>query len=378
MKTPTCSPAVLALIISTVGLIAQEARFFRVGGPVPVTFTALGANGFVTWTNAPTNATFTVQTTTSPSNAGNWTDWAQVPVTGAITTVLVFDVNPPMGMVFIPGGSFTMGDNLDGTEEALPLHTNFVSAFYMDRYETTKAKWDQVYQWATNNGYSFVSLSPGAKGTNHPVHTINWYNRVKWCNARSEMEGLAPCYYTTAGQTNVWRTGSFVLSNACVKWSANGYRLPTEAEWEKAARGGAIGKRFPVGDTISHSQANYYGAPLDYTFDVSPTSGFHPAFNDVEPYTSPVGYFEPNGYGLYDMAGNLWEWCWDVYDVYSPGEEIDPHGPSAVFNGAVPKNRVLRGGAWGADALYARCADRAQVPPNNAGYTAGSRCVRVP
>jgi len=372
--------ALLAIVLFglTLDLSAQESRFFRVVGPVPVTITAVTADGSITWTNTPTNATFTVQVTAGALGASSWMNWTQVPVTNTVTTVRVFSVKPPPGMVFIPAGSFTMGDNLDGTEEALPLHTNFVSAFYMDRYETTKAQWDEVYRWATNHGYSFVLTgTPGAKGTNHPVHTVNWFNRVKWCNARSEMEGLQPCYYTTAGQTNVFRTGTFVLSNACVRWSANGYRLPTEAEWEKAARGGANGQRFPRGDTISHSQANYYGAPSSFPFDVSPTSGWHPVFDDVEPYTSPVGYFAPNAYGLYDMAGNLWEWCWDVYDVYSSEARIDPHGPNgSVGAGGVPRTRVLRGGGWGADAMFSRCADRALGPPNNAGYTAGSRCVR--
>jgi formylglycine-generating enzyme required for sulfatase activity len=364
-------------LTSTLVLTAQEARFFRVAGPVASTITAISADGYITWTNAPTNATFTVQAALSLQGQNNWVPWTQLAVTNPLTTVRVFAAKPPDGMVLIPAGSFTMGDNLDGTPEALPLHTNFVSAFYMDRYETTKAKWDAVYQWATNHGYTFTALAPGAKGTNHPVHTVNWFNRVKWCNARSELEGLDPCYYTTAGQTNILRTGSFVLSNACVRWSANGYRLPTEAEWEKAARGGANGNRFPLGDTISHSQVNYYGAPSSFTFDISPTSGFHPDFDDVEPYTSPVGYFEPNAYGLYDMAGNLWEWCWDVYEAYSSEAQIDPNGPSvALAAGGVPKNRILRGGGWGADAMFARCADRAQGPPNNAGYTAGSRCVR--
>lgn len=110
---------------------------------------------------------------------------------------------------------------------------------------------------------------------------------MKWANARSEKEGLVPCYYTDDTQTTVYRTGTVDVQNDWVKWIACGYRLPTEVEWEKAARGGAAGHRYPwsATDAIDHSRANY-------------DSGG----------TTPVGSFAPNGYGLYDMAGNVWEW----------------------------------------------------------------------
>ncbi len=149
-------------------------------------------------------------------------------------------------MALIPAGSFTMGDSLDGDTNALPLHTVNVSAFYMDKYDVTKASWDSVYQWATNHGYSFDYAGLG-KGANDPVQTIDWWDAVKWSNARSEQAGLNPCYYTSAGQTVVYRNGQLNLTNACVNWGANGYRLPTEAEWEKAARGGASRAAVPVG-----------------------------------------------------------------------------------------------------------------------------------
>ena len=135
------------------------------------------------------------------------------------------------------------------------MHTVYLSAFYMDRKEVTKALWDEVYSWAITHGYSFEYGAQG-KAANHPAHSMTWYDAVKWCNARSEREGKVPAYYTDVGLTVRYRSGQVA---PYVNWST-GYRLPTEAEWEKAARGGASGQRFPWSDsdTIQHSRANYY------------------------------------------------------------------------------------------------------------------------
>ncbi len=280
---------------------------------------------------------------------------------------------PPPGMVLIPAGSFTMGNCMgagEGYSDELPLHTVYVSAFYMDRYEVTKALWDEVQGWNGGNGYVYENAGAG-KAANHPVQTVNWRDCVKWCNARSQKEGLVPCYYNEAGLTTIYKSGTGI---PYPKWSAGGYRLPTEAEWEKAARGGVGGHRFPWSDTenISHSQANYY-AGYSYPYNLSYPATYHPTFaTNSAPYTSPVGYFGANVYGLYDMAGNVWEWCWDWYGSYSSGSETDPRGPSS---GSV---RVDRGGSWNGLALGCRTASRGSRTPVNPSNFLGFRAVRPP
>ena len=282
-------------------------------------------------------------------------------------------------MVLIPAGSFDMGDTFnEGNSDELPVHSVYISAFYMDKYEITKSKSDEVFNWSFTNGYFFY-LGGSGKETNHPVQNIDWFDMVKWCNARSEKEGRTPCYYTSSSKTTVYKSGEIPLANDWVNWEANGYRLPTEAEWEKAARGGAAGHRFPWtdADTISHIRANFKshwqsGVPY-FTYDVSTTAGYHPTYDDgTFPYTSPVGSFAANGYGLYDMAGNVREWCWDWYDAnyYSNSPPSNPHGP------APNTQRVTRGGDWFSVPSYPRCADRIGILPIGAGGNYGFRCVR--
>jgi formylglycine-generating enzyme len=277
----------------------------------------------------------------------------------------------PSGMVPIPAGVFQMGDASSGYADQIPIHPVQISAFYMDKFEVTKGLWDSVRGWAVANGYSFDNVGSG-KGPNHPVHTVNWFDAVKWCNARSELEGLVPAYYTDRGLTQVYKAGQ--RSIPFVNWRA-GYRLPTESEWEKAARGGLGGNRFPWldSDTITHSRANYFSTD-EHPYDVSPTRGHNPlSVSGSVPYTSPVGLFSPNGFGLSDMAGNVREWCWDWYVPYPSGPQSDPRGPEVA--GATTA-RVLRGGYWAGSAVFCQVAFRTFGNPQvGSGLQAGFRCV---
>jgi sulfatase modifying factor 1 len=275
----------------------------------------------------------------------------------------------PPGMATIPAGSFTMGNSIGDGDITDATPTNItVSAFYMDINLVTYAQWQSVYFWATNQGYGLGHAGAG-KAANHPVQTVNWYDAVKWSNARAQQAGLTPVYYTDAGFTQVYMKGD--VNAVYANWAANGYRLPTEAEWEKAARGGLSGQRFPWGNVITENLANYYGATASYSYDLGP-NGYNTAFtNGGVPYTSPVGYFAPNGYGLYDMTGNVCQWCWDWFGTpYGQPTNTNPTGP-AIDNGY----RVYRGGSWSFWAS-ARCADRDAIGVGQTGNVYGFRCVR--
>ena len=228
----------------------------------------------------------------------------------------------PAGMALIPAGPFQMGDD----RVAGPVHTVTVSAFAMDKWEVSIELWESVRAWGNARGYDLVS--GGSYGAKHPVHSVSWYDVVKWNNARSEKEGLVPTYYENSTMMVVYRSGNKVPLG--VKWDT-GYRLPTEAEWEKAARGGVDGKLYPWG-----------------------TDEFLPILaNSAESLKSasmPVGSYSQNGYFLFDMAGNLWEWCWDWYGDYSSSNQTDPRGP--VFG----SRRMIRGGGWSDGASYCRLA----------------------
>ena len=277
------------------------------------------------------------------------------------------------GFSLVPTGAFQMGDSFsDGEAYERPVHSVLTSAFQIGKYEVTKLLWDEVRTWGASHGYADLPEG-GGKASNHPVHSIDWYSAVKWCNARSEKDGFTPAYRVGS---DVYRNG--VDDRVWCDFRGNGYRLPTEAEWERAARGGLEGRRFPDGDTIMHSQANYYSNVFNederrrYFYDISPTRGYHPlwAVGDYA-YTSPVGSFEPNGYGLYDMAGNVFEMCWDAFGAYSSAAQIDPRGPAGT------QYRVSRSGAWDWGGANCRVAFRGGWDPHFGTYERGFRLARA-
>jgi len=312
---------------------------------------------------------------------------------------LATDFSVPPDMVYIPDGSFLMGDSFgEGEPDELPVHLVTLDAFFMGKYEITNGQYceylnsaigsgsiyvtngkvygtgnDRVYfDTSTSSSYSQIEyngsiFSVRTKGgrdmSNDPVVMVNWYGAFAYCNWRSQQEGREQCYDLA--------TATFICD-----FSKKGYRLPTEAEWEYAARGGLSGKRFPLGDTITHSQANYRSSSL-YSYDISPTRDFHPTWDDdgIYPYTSPVGSFAPNGFGLYDVTGNVWEWCNDWYSdtYYQTSPTNNPTGPEFT------SYRVVRGGAWGGLAYDCRAAHRCYLFSPNPRYNyLGFRVVLKP
>jgi formylglycine-generating enzyme required for sulfatase activity len=248
----------------------------------------------------------------------------------------------PANMVRIQGGTFTMGspaNEVDRDDDEIQRQVT-VSSFYMGKYEVTQKEYQEI-----------MGTNPSIfKGDNLPVENIRWYEAIEYCNKRSQKEGLTPAY-------SISGTGD----NRTVTWNknANGYRLPTEAEWEYACRAGTT-TPFNTGNNITTRNANYDGNnPYNNN-----------AKGEYRQKTTPVGSFAPNAWGLYDMHGNVWEWCWDWYGAYSSGAQTDPVGASSE------SGRVYRGGSWGSYADLVRSAYRSSNAPSYRYDSLGFRLVR--
>jgi formylglycine-generating enzyme required for sulfatase activity len=252
---------------------------------------------------------------------------------------------PSPGFVRVEGGTFQMGSN-DGTDWEKPVHTVTVKSFNMAKYPVTQKEWTAVMG---SNPSEF-------KGDNLPVECVSWYDAVEYCNRLSEKEKLTPAYTIDKSQKDWHNTNEGDDIKWTVRWNrnANGYRLLTETEWEYAAKGGN-------------------GSPGNYTYSGSNNlDEVAWYFENSAGSTQEAGAKKPNGLGLYDMSGNVGEWCWDWFDEdyyrYSP--QIDPIGASSG------SYRINRGSDWSGSAREARSAYRGYGIPSHRGYNLGFRLAR--
>ena len=263
--------------------------------------------------------------------------------------------------VFVEGGSFLMGSSTGARDDEKPSHSINITDFYISKFEITWSKWTEIYNWAVLNDYQFLNTGiAGNSGIdeddneNEPVTEISWYDAVIWCNAASEYDGLNPVYSLDGVVLN---DGTYIDWNddsILCDWTLDGWRLPTEAEWEYAARGGNT-------DTNS---GDYAG---DSNID---NVAWNPTNSGSD--THPVGLKAPNELGLFDMSGNAWEMCWDWYDsdYYDGSPTIDPTGP---VNGT---DKVRRGGCWEYTEYSCTVYTRDQLPPHFAHNYNGFRLSR--
>jgi len=232
-------------------------------------------------------------------------------------------------MVGIPAGSFIR-------EGSGQVETVRVSSFGLAATETTWSQWQAVRSWAADKGYE---IRGGIGRSDHPVQNVVWHDAIKWLNALSEMEGRTPSYYEDSAHTQIYRRGQLDLAMAQVKWDADGYRLPTEAEWEYAYRAGTTTKYY-WGDYGREDRINTRYGVVHYWWNPEITGG-----------PNAVAGKLPNDFGLYDMAGNVEEWCWDWYQAEYGVERADPKGPDTG------RFRVMRGGGMVMDRMFG-AADR--------------------
>jgi formylglycine-generating enzyme required for sulfatase activity len=253
-------------------------------------------------------------------------------------------------MVLIPAGTFTMGSPTSEpgrSSDEVQHQVTLTHPIYVSTYEATQSEWQAVMGW--NESYVL--------GTAKPVETVTWFDAVSYCNQRSIYDGFT-AVYTITGATY---DGNHII-NATVAWNqaANGYRLLTEAEWEYACRAGSTTALCNGGIT------NIYCSPLDPNLD---QVGWY--CGNSSDTTHDVGGKTANAWGLKDMHGNVWEWCWDWYDIYPAGPMEDPTGPASG------SYRVLRGGCWNGSAPYCRSAHRFSIYPDGGSYNLGLRLSRT-
>ncbi|MCL1865065.1 MAG: formylglycine-generating enzyme family protein [Spirochaetes bacterium] len=254
------------------------------------------------------------------------------------------------GMVWINPGAFSMGQN--DISGATPVHSvTLTKGFYMSKYQVTQEQYAAVMATTNPSNFNGDSGKEPAEGEiqgKRPVENVTWYDAVEFCNKLSDLEGLDRVYEIT-GRTPA---SGYPITSATVTvldWTNNGYRLPTEAEWEYACRAGTT-TAYNTGDTISNNTGWYD--------------------SNSENKTHEVGKKPANDWGLYDMHGNVYEWCGDLHETYSGSAVLDPRGPE------IGSDRVIRGGAWLSDGQSLRSASRHRYNPGSRYYNTGFRVAR--
>lgn len=276
-------------------------------------------------------------------------------------------------LVKIPGGTFSMGDLFgEGSDDERPTHNVTLSDFYLSKYEVS---FDEFDAFCSATGREKPSDSGWGRGK-RPAINVDWYDAIEYCNWLSTQHGLRAVYSIdkTTQDPNNKNTNDTKKWSVKADWAANGYRLPTEAEWEYAARAISVQGNARGGGKVRFGNGRDVIDPSEINFDAS--SAYKKPYSVAGEYrqqTVAVDALSANAFGLKNMSGNVWEWCWDWYDgeIYKNTEGArDPKGGT---NGA---SRVLRGGSWGSFPVLCRASDRFSLWPNFRSISIGFRVAR--